>query len=84
MPSIFVMNVPEFRPLVDYSKTQAHYKVEGPRLGYFRISGEPVLTFKRKELGVKPAVWHGLLTGGLMGKITHFDNDSLTIEGLAA
>ncbi|MGH7186884.1 MAG: VOC family protein, partial [Pseudomonadota bacterium] len=38
------------------------------------------ITFHRKALGFKPAVWHGALTGGLVGRITHFDNDTLVIE----
>ena len=84
MPSIFVLNVPEFLPLVEHARKQIGCKVEGPRLGYWRISGSPQLGFRRKELGFKPAVWHGALTGGLMGCITHFDNDVLSIEEAAA
>ncbi len=82
MPSIFVLNVPEFLPLVEHARRQAECRVEGPRLGYFRISGSPTLSFKRKELGFKPAVWHGALTGGLVGRITHFDNDTLSIQDI--
>ena len=84
MPAIYVLNVPEFMPLVEYARQQNGCKVEGPRLGYWRISGSPVLSFRRKELGFKPAVWHGALTGGLVGRITHFDNDLLSIEEAAA
>ncbi len=83
MPSIFVLNVPEFLPLVEHARSQPACQVVGPRLGYFRISGKPTLNFRRKELGFKPAVWHGALTGGLVGRITHFDNDTLTIEDAA-
>ena len=79
MPAIFVLNVPEFLPLVEHARKQADCKVDGPRLGYFRITGSPSLNFKRKELSFKPAVWHGALTGGLIGKVVHFDNDTLTI-----
>ncbi|MDB5929073.1 MAG: glyoxalase/bleomycin resistance protein/dioxygenase [Polaromonas sp.] len=84
MPAIFVLNVPEFLPLVEHARKQPECKVVGPRLGYWRISGSPVLAFKRKELGFKPAVWHGSLTGGFVGHITHFDNDSLTIAEASA
>ena len=82
MPAIFVLNVPEFLPMVEYARKLATCKVDGPRLGYFRITGSPALNFKRKELGFKPAVWHGALTGGLVGRITHFDNDMLCIENM--
>ena len=80
MPSIFVLDVPEFLPLVEHARGVEGCKVEGPRLGYWRLRSERVLNFRRKELGFKPAVWHGALTGGLVGRITHFDNDVLTIE----
>ena len=80
MPSIFVLNVPEFLPMVEHARGVTSCKVDGPRLGYFRITGTPTLSFKRRDLGFKPAVWHGALTGGLVGRITHFDNDTLTIE----
>lgn len=83
MPSIFVLDVPEFLPLVEQARGMAGCKVEGPRLGYWRIRRDAVLEFQRKQLGFKPAVWHGALTGGLVGRVTHFDNDRLTIEDAA-
>ena len=84
MPSVFVLDVPEFLPLVEHARGLPACKVEGPKLGYWRLTAQPVLQFRRKELGFKPAVWHGALTGGLVGRITHFDNDLLTIEEAAS
>jgi hypothetical protein len=81
MPSIFVLNVPEFLPLVTHAKAVADWQVHGPHAGYWRIHHPHALRFERKALGFKPAVWHGALTGGLQGRITHFDNDQLVIEG---
>lgn len=81
MPSIFVLNVPEFLPLVTHAKAVADWQVHGPHAGYWRIHHPRALRFERKALGFKPAVWHGALTGGLQGRITHFDNDQLVIEG---
>ena len=83
MPSIFVLDVPEFLPLIEHARKSAGFKVNGPKLGYYRLEAQPSITLKRKELGFKPAVWHGALTGGLIGRITHFDNDSLVIEEAA-
>ena len=83
MPAIYVLDVPEFRPLVEHARGVAGYQVEGPRLGYWRVSA-PALRFERKALGFKPAVWHGALTGGLDGRITHFDTDLLCIEDAPA
>ena len=81
MPSIFVLNVPEFLPLVTHAKAVADWQVHGPHAGYWRIHHPNTLRFERKALGFKPAVWHGALTGGLQGRITQFDNDQLLIEG---
>ena len=80
MPTVFVLDVPEFLPLVEHARGLPDCKVDGPRLGYWRLTANPALNLKRKALGFKPAVWHGALTGGLVGRITHFDNDTLTIE----
>ncbi len=79
MISVFVLNVPEFLPLVEHSRSRKEIAVEGPSLGYYSLQAAGEITFVRKELGFKPAVWHGALTGGLIGKVTHFDNDTLTI-----
>lgn len=79
MPTIFVLDVPEFIALVEVARSQAGLTVTGPRLGYWRICSETTLTFRRKELGFKPAIWHGALTGGIVGRITHFDNEMLSI-----
>jgi hypothetical protein len=79
MPAIFVLDVPEFLPLVEKARGTAGFQVSGPARGYFRLEAHPTITFRRKELGFKPAVWHGALTGGLIGRITHYDNDLLEI-----
>ena len=84
MPTIFVLDVPEFLPLVDHARDVPGLKVSGPRLGYFRVDGEGEIKLNRKALGFKPAVWHGALTGGLLGRVTHFDNDELVISAEAA
>ncbi len=79
MPRILVLDVPEFRPLVDDARARDGYSVSGPKLGYWRIEAAGALEFRRKALGVKPAVWHGALTGGLIGRIDRFDNDVMRI-----
>ncbi|MEJ8859910.1 hypothetical protein WKW79_35545 [Variovorax robiniae] len=79
MPAIFVLDVPEFLPLVEHARTIDSLKVSGPKLGYFRLDGATHIRLNRKALGFKPAVWHGALTGGLIGHVEHFDNDNLVI-----
>ena len=78
--SVFVLDVPEFRPLVDAALQSGNYGTTVLGDGYVRIDGNPGLTFNRKALGFKPAVWYGALTGGLAGRIEQFDADSLVIS----
>jgi hypothetical protein len=80
MVRIFVLDVPEFQPLVDAARKQGgSVRVLGPQHNYYRIESDTELRFGRRALGFKPAVWHGALTGGLRGRIAHFDNDELLI-----
>ncbi|WP_369796451.1 hypothetical protein [Cupriavidus sp. amp6] len=43
------------------------------------IASDEPLEFGRRALGLKPAVWYGLFTGGLDGKIERFDRDIVRI-----
>ena len=78
---IFVLDVEEFAPLVRCARAMPHVSVSGPHDGYLRIASALPLEFNRKQLGFKPAVWYGALTGGLVGRITEFSRDTLRIEG---
>ncbi|MEX3950756.1 VOC family protein [Paraburkholderia sp. EG287B] len=78
--SVFVLDVPEFRPLVDAARGSGIYRTTTTGDGYIRIDGNPGITFTRKALGFKPAVWYGALTGGLAGRIEQFDTDRLVIS----
>jgi hypothetical protein len=81
MPTIFVLDVPEFEPLVAQARSQSGVTVtEGPS-GYWRIASDTELVFGRKALGFKPAVWYGALTGGLVGRVAEFGRDTLRITG---
>lgn len=80
--AIYVLDVAEFRSLIDITRSQPGYTIETVGNGYLRINGNPDLTFHRKELGFKPAVWYGAITGGLAGKIKQFDMDALVITAL--
>ncbi|WP_234814909.1 hypothetical protein [Noviherbaspirillum denitrificans] len=80
MPHIYVLNVPEFIALVEVARKKPACVVTEHGRNYFKISSDDVLEFSRKELGFKPAIWYGSLTGGLAGKITRFDREQLRIE----
>lgn len=75
---IFVLNVPEFAVL-----TEAARRLPACRLSdlgdYTVIASDEPLEFGRRALGLKPAVWYGLFTGGLDGKIERFDRDIVRI-----
>lgn len=78
--SVFVLDVPEFRPLINSARESGAYPTTAIGNGYIRIDGNPGITFDRKALGFKPAVWYGALTGGLAGQIEQFDTDRLVIS----
>jgi len=77
--SAYVLDVPEFRALIDAAKARTGYRTTLLSSGYTRIDGNPSLQFNRKELGFKPAIWYGLLTGGFAGRIERFDMHELVI-----
>ena len=79
MPTIFVLDVEEFLPLVQHARERQDLRVTGPRKGYWSIAGNNELRFSRRELGFKPAVWNGALTGGLLGQVVQFDKATLRI-----
>jgi len=77
--SIYVLDVPEFAALVEGARGKDGYTVTRVRDGYVRIDGDPDIAFQRKELGFKPALWYGALTGGLLGRIERFDMETLVV-----
>jgi catechol 2,3-dioxygenase-like lactoylglutathione lyase family enzyme len=78
-PGIFVPALAEFASVVDAARRNSEYRVSQPSPGYFLIESKEALEFNRKELGLKPAVWYGLFTGGLCGRIDTFDKDRVRI-----
>lgn len=79
MVTVFVLDVPEFMPLIRAAEKQADCKVSRHGELYYRIDSDRTLEFRRKELGVKPAIWYGLFTGGITGSIETFDRDVVRI-----
>jgi len=73
MPCLFVLDVPEFRPLVDAAKKRPEIEVAGPAAGYFVLSTENHLRLERAETGLTEALWFGAFTAG-------FDGEELVID----
>lgn len=79
MITIYVVDVPEFQPLVDEARKRPECRVKQLDSTYVTIECDQPLEFSRRLLGLKPAVWYGLFTGGLDGVIERFDRDVVRI-----
>jgi catechol 2,3-dioxygenase-like lactoylglutathione lyase family enzyme len=76
---MFVPNVEEFAALVEAARGQRACRVTAPLADYHVIESGETLEFRRKELNLKPAVWNGLFTGGLRGRIEALDRDVVRV-----
>jgi len=76
---LYVLDVPEFASLVEDARGRSDCKVSPAGRNYLLIEAQDVLEFKRKTLNLKPAIWYGLFTGGLHGRIECFDRDKVRI-----
>jgi hypothetical protein len=79
MPRIYVLDVPEFRPLIELSKRNPNWRVSEAGLGYYRVDADGEMEFERRALGFKPAVWYGVFTGGIEGRIVEYGRDCVRI-----
>ena len=84
LASIFVLDVPEFEPLVNASRGVPGCRVDGPVDGYWHVSSAEPIVFERKPLGLVPALWNAALTGGFDGDVKVFDRNRLEIAPRAA
>ena len=73
-----VPRLDEFAPLVHAARQHPGCRVrDGAE--YDLIEADGAVEFERKALGFKPALWYGMLTGGVHGRIERFDRDVLRI-----
>ena len=75
----FVPRVEEFSALIEDASRRADCAVL-PADEFDCIVADAPLEFRRKTLGLKPAVWYGLFTGGVRGAIDVFDRDRVRIS----
>jgi catechol 2,3-dioxygenase-like lactoylglutathione lyase family enzyme len=75
---IYVPRLDEFSALVKDAAARSECKVTALD-GYDLIEAEGPIEFQRKVLGLKPAVWYGLFTGGVRGRIEVFDRDRVLV-----
>lgn len=81
MPRLYVVDVPEFRPVVEAAQRNDAYRVSDARKGYWLIESEGEISFNRREMGLKPALWYGIFTGGLDGEIIEWGRETVRIIG---
>lgn len=79
---IYVPRVEEFASIVNDAAARADCRVVEAD-GWQRIEADGPIEFRRKALGLKPAVWYGLFTGGVHGRIEAFDRDRVLIAPAA-
>lgn len=77
MASLFVLDVPEFQPLIDAVGKAGNGVTR--KAGFARLSAPGRLVVERRATGLGLAIWYGALTGGYQGKVERFDSDQLVI-----
>tara|TARA_B100000315_G_C14512537_1_gene557662 strand:+ start:238 stop:477 length:240 start_codon:yes stop_codon:yes gene_type:complete len=78
MPVLYVVDVPEFQPLVDYARNAPELTVS-KQANYHKIEAAGELVIHREATGMDAAIWFGGLVGGYEGKIVEFSEDVLRI-----
>lgn len=78
--ALYVLDAPEFRPLVEAAEQAPGFELESLDNGYWKITSKDALVFERKKLGFVPALWNAALTGGFVGQVTEFDRYRLQIS----
>ena len=76
MPSLFVLDVPEFAPLIAGAASSHRIRHRG---GYAAIEAPEKVVVERARSGLGDAVWYGALTGGYEGRIVEFSAVRLVI-----
>ncbi len=77
MAVLYVVDVPEFQPLVAYA--EAVDLVVSKHGAYYKIEAEEELVILRASTGMDAAIWFGGLVGGYEGEVLEFTEDVLRI-----
>ncbi len=81
MVVLYVLDVREFLPIVEFARTLSDCSVQEPRKGYYKIVSPGEIVLNRKAMKMKPAVWYGLFTGGMNGEIVEFGREEVRVVG---
>ena len=81
MVVLYVLDVPEFRPVVESARRRGDCAITRSTVGYWRVESPSEIVLNRREMAMKPAVWYGLFTGGMNGEIAAFGRDEVRVIG---
>lgn len=79
MSGFYVLDVPEFDPLVSAAQKHELCRVHPVVAGYRYVEFDGEIEITRESTGLGEAVWFGCLTAGLNGKITSFTAQSIKL-----
>jgi hypothetical protein len=79
MNGFFVLDVPEFRPLLRVAERAADCRIHAARAGYWFVEFTDKIVIRRSDLDMSEAVWFGCLTAGLSGRIVRFDAEAIEL-----
>ena len=79
MSGFYVLDVPEFAPVVVVAGALDRCRVHDALAGYIYVEFDGEIEITREATGLGAAVWFGCLTGGLDGKIVRFDATRLRL-----
>ncbi len=79
MPKIYVPNLAEFVGLIEDARRRDDCQVRELGAAYTLIEGKAPLRFSRRAVGVRPAIWYSMFSGGLDGRLVDFGWNDVTI-----
>jgi len=79
MPAVYILDVPEFRPVLDGFAGLSNARTTGPASGYWRVQADGELALHRKSTSIGVALWYSALMGGFVGEIAQYDRDDIRI-----
>ncbi|WP_217429532.1 hypothetical protein [Sphingomonas bacterium] len=79
MSGFYILDVPEFAPVVAAARSLERCRVHAARAGYLFVEFDGEIEIDRAATGLAEAVWFGCLTGGLDGRIVRFDATSIRL-----
>jgi hypothetical protein len=78
MPSLYILDVPENRPVVEVAERDPRITVQ--RVGpYFAVASDEPFSIDRRATGCRHAIWYSCVAGLAGFRITQWDKDALAV-----